>query len=158
MTAPQNWSRGSSLAHQNSENKQPISARADASCTMRGEGGYSKFEPAQMILADSTAAASQNKTQNRSRGSSWMRKNKSLIWALAGASCTMLVGGRLGHVWACMECHGLFYRRGNTGPNTDFIPKNRVGAWDWDGGIKWMCICPGIDPPVAGPQDGVLVA
>ena len=29
-----NWSRGSSLAHQNPENKQPISACADASCTM----------------------------------------------------------------------------------------------------------------------------
>jgi hypothetical protein len=34
----ENWSRGSSLAHQNTENDHPISAHADAPCTMRVKG------------------------------------------------------------------------------------------------------------------------
>ncbi len=38
MTADQNWSRGSSLVHQSTENMHLISAHAGASCTMRVGG------------------------------------------------------------------------------------------------------------------------
>jgi hypothetical protein len=91
-------------------------------CAREGDGA--KFEPARMILADSTAVATQTKTQNRSRGSSLAHpqtKTNDLISAHADASGTMLMGGRLGHVPACLEDPGRFYGRGRTGPNTDFL-------------------------------------
>jgi hypothetical protein len=88
-----------------------------------------------MILTDSTAVARQYNTRNRSRGSTWMydqTKKKKSISAHAGASCTTLMEGRLGHILACLADPGRFYGRGKAGPNTDFCkirsPKNSLSG------------------------------
>ncbi len=64
------------------------------------------------------------------------QKNKCLISANANAPCTMLLEGRVGHVWACPDAPGRFCSSGKTGPNTDSLkiqyPKNslfRPGKW-----------------------------
>ena len=61
--------------------------------------------------------------------------HKYLISAHASGSCTMLVGGLMGNVLACLDDPGRFYNRGNTRPNTDFstkIPKSgRGGVLGW---------------------------
>ena len=99
------------------------------------EGHWAKFEPARMILADSTAVARQNFTRFRSRGSTWVPDQTKKIYPIsahAGASCTTRMGGRLGHVSACLADPGRFYGRGKTGPNTDFCkirsPKNSLSG------------------------------
>ena len=99
------------------------------------EGHWTGFEPAPMILADSTAVARQSTTRNRSGGSTWGHHQTKFccpISAPVGASCTTLMGGRLGHVLACLADPGRFYGRGKTGPNTDFCkiryPKNSLSG------------------------------
>ena len=47
-------------------------------------------------------------------------QNEHPISAHAGASCTTLMGGRLGHVSARLADPGRFYGRGKTCPNADF--------------------------------------
>ncbi len=104
------------------------------------EGHWAEFEPARLILTDSMAVARQSKTRNRSRGSTWVYDDQAktiyLISARAGASCTKLMGGRLGHVSICLADPGRFYCRDKTGPNTDFckIPEKQ---------LVWTCqACP----------------
>jgi hypothetical protein len=99
------------------------------------EDHWTGFEPAPMILADSTAVARQSTTRNRSGGSTWGHHQTKFchpISAHAGASCTTLMGGRLGHVLACLVDAGRFYGRGKTGPNADFCkirsPKNSLSG------------------------------
>ncbi len=94
---------------------------------------WAECEPARMILADSTAVASQSITLIRSRGSTWVHHQTKRIYPIsahAGASCTTLIGGRLGHVSACLVDPGRFYGRGKTCPNADFrkirSPKNSL--------------------------------
>jgi hypothetical protein len=82
--------------------------------------------------------------------------HKYLISAHASGSCTMLVGGLMGNVLACLDDPGRFYNRGNTRPNTDFstkIPKSGRGGY-WDGVKKWWGTCPGV-PCVGPPGCGV---
>ena len=109
-----------------------------AQCAL--EGHWTEFEPARMILADSTAVARQSKTRYRSRGSTRVHhqtKTKYPISAHAGASCTTRMGGRLGHVSVCLEDPGRFYGSGKTGPNTDVL-QNRLPekqrVWTWQAG------------------------
>ena len=86
------------------------------------KGVSAKFEPAWMILDDSTAVARRTKTQNCWRGASLMpphAKNKCLIYANVIVSGTSIAGGQLGQVLACPEYPGRFYGRGKTGPDTD---------------------------------------
>ena len=99
------------------------------------EGHWAECDPARMIMGDSTAVARQSKTRNRSRGSTWVYDQTKKIYpisAQAGVSCRTLMGGRLGHVSACLADPGRFYGRGKTGPNTDFCkiryPKNSLSG------------------------------
>ncbi len=60
------------------------------------------------------------------RGSTWEHQNTQnmlLISALAGASCTMRLGGRVTQVWACLDDPGRFYDRGNMEPNTKLLER-----------------------------------